>query len=157
VDRPNRTHGDRVDAESQEEAPSGGGGSLLVGQERLVDTPGELDRPAQEPEFEGLQAVDDSLCQSPAAGTPQERGPHGRVEAPEAGLEGNASAGELRAASKKVSLGLRDTVFDRAGGGGGGVHLDTQDRHVLHARDTEGSPLTIQDVKAVGKVGVRLL
>ena len=44
VDRPDRAHGDRVDAESQEETPSGGGGSLLVGQERLVDPAGELDR-----------------------------------------------------------------------------------------------------------------
>ena len=132
-------------------------GDLLVGQERLGDPAGGLDRPEQEPEFESFQAVDDGLGQGPAAGTPQERGPHGRIEASQAGLEGNAPASELGAPSEKVKLGLSDPVFDSAGSGGGGIHLDTQDRHVLHTRDVEGSPQTIQDVEAVGKVGMRLL
>ena len=46
VNRPDRTYGDRIDAKRLEEAPGGGGGSLLVGQERLGDPAGELDRPA---------------------------------------------------------------------------------------------------------------
>ena len=88
---------------------------------------------------------------------PRRRGPHGRVEASQAGLERNAPASELGAPSEKMKLGLGDPVFDSASSGGGGIHLDTQDRHVLHTRDVEGSPQTIQDVEAAGKVGMRML
>ena len=130
-----------------EEAPGGSGGPLLVSHKSLVDPAGKLNRPAQEPKLKGFKAVDDGLGQGLAASTPQEGGSYGRVETPQAGLKGDAPAGELGAPGEEVALGLGDPMLDGTSRGGGGVHLNTQDRHVYDTRDAEGSPLTVQDKK----------
>ena len=140
-----------------EEAPGGSGGPLLVSHKSLVDPAGKLNRPAQEPKLKGFKAVDDGLGQGLAASTPQEGGSYGRAEMPQAGLKGDAPAGELGAPGEEVALGLGDPMLDGTNRGGGGVHLNTPARHVNDTGDAEGSPLTVQDVKAVGEVGPRLL
>ena len=146
-------HSQGVNAELSEERPRSGGGTFEKVNPRLRDAAGGMNRSPKEEQLKGFDPTHESFGESPAPRAPEEGGAHGSVKAPEAVPEGNAGAGQLGPAGKKVSLGGSDAVFDRARRGGRLIDLDPKDRHLRDAGNKERRSLPVQDREALAAAG----